>query len=106
MRSITGRRGVLLLMLTLIVPATRAKSQEADTVSKILAARAAGLWHPGPTPVVFSFSGGISLGAYQAGVNWVMVQAIKGTHYQGVDDSFVRLFPPKDSLPDLSVIGM
>lgn len=45
-------------------------------------ARSRDLWVDGQeTPVVFSFSGGISLGAYQAGVNWAMLELIKASKY-------------------------
>src|ERR1041385_8336870 len=68
-------------------------------------ARAKNLWNGPIAPVVFSFSGGISLGAYQAGVNWVMTEFIKGTHY--LDDSTAianRL--PALRLPNMSVTAM
>jgi predicted acylesterase/phospholipase RssA len=60
-------------------------------------ARAQDLWPAdGTAPVVFSFSGGISLGSYQAGVNWALLEFIKRTHY---DTAYRR----EQHLPDISV---
>jgi predicted acylesterase/phospholipase RssA len=52
---------------------------ERDKALAAQTARSVGLWTGPQAPVVLSFSGGISLGAYQAGVNWAMVQFIKAT---------------------------
>lgn len=52
-----------------------------------------------PIPVQFSFSGGISLGAYQAGVNWAMLEFLKRSRDDGA-------FRSAWHLPSLKVSAM
>lgn len=72
--------------LLLLAPSTRTVAAQAvpgslTSLREQSLLRSNKLWADAETPVVFSFSGGISLGAYQAGVNWAMLEMIKASHY-------------------------
>src|SRR5512146_2172031 len=54
--------------------------------------RAESLWvREKPAPVLFSFTGAISEGAYQAGVNWALIEFIKRTRYDSAYRSRLEL---------------
>lgn len=99
-----------MVLLTLCLSAARAEAQDTTAYTRaqsdtLFAKRAKSIWSGTSTPVLFSFSGGISLGAYQAGVNWVMLEFIKASHYPGQGSSIQRMYPA-GSIPDISVTAM
>ena len=58
-------------------------------------------------PVVLTVSGGISLGSYQSGVNWALVQFFKqATFNEAYRDAYRREHPREDPLPRFRVTAI
>lgn len=95
----TGWRAVMAALPALGLLASALAGQD-TTPPPPTRPRAESLWvREKPAPVLFSFTGAISEGAYQAGVNWALIEFIKRTRY----DSAYR---SRLELPEITVAAM